>query len=291
MRQANCDNYVKVNCEGVEIWEENDVKVYFPPKASDAHKGSFGKACIITHGERLGAAMLSASACLHSGVGYTFLHVPQEMRVQVATALPSCIVEEMKEANYNSAVYAAIALGMGSGVSEELYAQIRQILQDYRGTLILDADALTALAQFGLDVLKEKSCDVILTPHMGEFARLCGKSIDGVKEGGVALAKDFAKEYGVTLVLKSNHTIITDGERAAINLTGSPALAKAGSGDVLSGLLAGIGARCLPFEAACVACYILGRAGEEAEREFGQYAPTSSDIIALLPRVIKKLEC
>ena len=294
MRQVKHDDYVKINCERVAVWEENDVKEYFFPKAPDAQKWDSGSACIMTYGERLGAAMLSASACLRSGVGYTFLHVPQEMRVQVATALPACIVEEMNGAPYPTRLlYGAIALGMGSGVSEQLYALIRHVLQYYSQTLILDADALTALAQFGLEPLKEKdpcNCEVILTPHLKEFAQLCGKSLEEVKEGGVALAKSFAKEYGVTLVLKSNHTIITDGERVAINMTGSPALAKAGSGDVLSGLLAGISASFLPFETACIASYILGRAGELAEQEFGQYAPTPTDIISLLPRVIKSLE-
>ena len=212
------------------------------------------------------------------------------MRVQVATALPSCIVEEINETRL---FYDAIALGMGSGVSEQLYALIRRILQNQVGTLILDADALTALAKFGLELLKGREpyeLDVVLTPHVVEFARLCGKSVEEVKEGGVALAKNFAKEYGVTLVLKSNHTIITDGERTVINTTGSPALAKAGSGDVLSGLLAGICGRRVPFDAACTACFVLGRAGELAEQEFGQYAPTATDIISLLPRVIKSLE-
>ena len=291
MYQAKLNKAIKFNCEGADVWEESDFKDCFHKRPSDAHKGDFGKACIVTYGERLGAALLSASACLRSGVGYTFLHVPKDMRVQVATALPACVVEEVAEAKYRNCEYKAIALGMGSGVSEQLYALIRRLLQNYDETLILDADALTALAQFGLEPLKEKGlCDVVLTPHVGEFARLCGKSVEEVKEGGVALAKNFAKEYGVTLVLKSNHTIITDGERTVINTTGSPALAKAGSGDVLSGLLVGICARCLPFEAACAACFVLGRAGELAEQEFGQYAPTATDVISLLPRVIKSLE-
>ena len=291
MYQASSDRKIQIPCKDALVWEESDVKVFFPARESDAHKGIFGKACILTYGARVGAAMLSAAACLRSGVGYTTLRVPYELRPYVATALPACIVEGFTALDEEILSYHALALGMGSGVRKELYALITQLLKNYRGTLVLDADALNVLSEYGLKSLKSKSCQVILTPHLKEFSRLCGKTVKEVFDGGEALAKAFAKEYGVTLVLKSNHTIVTDGERTVINTTGSPALAKAGSGDVLSGLMVGTCARRLsPFDAACVSCYVFGRAGEEAEREFGQYAPTASDIISLLPRVIKNLE-
>ena len=288
MKQARDSEF---KCEGAEVWEECDVKAFFPKRPSDAHKGKFGKACIITYGERVGAAMLSASACLRSGAGYTTLRVPTKMRIQVAAALPSCIVEDLSSFDEAMCSYNALALGMGSGVSEELYSLIKKLLKSYRGTLILDADALTAMSEFGLKSLKKKSCEVILTPHPKEFSRLCGLSVKEVKENAASLAQNFAVEYGVTLILKSEHSIITDGVRTAINPTGSPALSKCGSGDVLSGFLAGTCARGLsPFDAACVSCYVFGRAGELAEEEFGQYAPISSDVAALLPRAIKSLE-
>ena len=282
---------VGIHCKEAQIWEDSDVKAFFPKRPLNSHKGMYGKACIVTNGARLGAAMLSASACLRSGAGYTVLRVPEEARIQVATALPSCVVEGFDGIDEELLCAGAIALGMGSGVSKKLYCAITELLKRYDGTLVLDADALTALAQFGLEPLKNKSCEVVLTPHPTEFSRLSSISVEEVLESAVPLAKEFAKEYGVTLVLKNNHTVITDGEQIVINTTGSPALAKCGSGDVLSGLLVGTRARGLSsFDAACVSCYIFGRAGELAEQEFGQYAPTSSDIISLLSRVIKKFE-
>lgn len=277
--------------QGAEVWQESDVKAFFPKKPLHAHKGMFGKACILTRGARVGAAMLAASACLRSGAGYTLLRVPEPLRAHVATALPSCVVEPFDSLDGDILSSDALALGMGWGVSDELYSVIVQLLKTYRGTLILDADALTALARFGLDVLKEKVCGVILTPHPKEFARLCKQSVEEVLQASLSLFQSFAAQYKVTLVMKSHRTVITDGVRTAINTTGSPALAKCGSGDVLSGFLAGTCARGVsPFEAACVSSYIFGRAGELAEEEWGQYAPTSTDVTALLPRVIKSIE-
>lgn len=291
MYKANPSDEIGIECAGAEVWEESDIKVFFPKRPANAHKGMFGKACIVSCGERLGAAMLSAAASLRSGVGYTVLRVPASLRPQVAAALPSCVVEPFHALDEGMLSSDALALGMGFGVCEELYSLIQQLLKSYRGTLVLDADALTVLAKFSLNPLKEKSCQVILTPHPKEFARLCNLSVEEVLQNAVSLAKEFASQYGVTLILKNHRSIITNGVRTAINTTGSPALAKCGSGDVLSGFLAGTCARGLfPFDASCVACFVFGRAGELAQEEFGQYAPTSSDVITLLPQIIKKLE-
>lgn len=275
---------------GAEIWEDDDVEGYFPPKKSCVHKGSFGKVMIATGGERVGAAMLSASAALRSGAGYTSLRVPARLTAAFGAALPACIVEPFDALDEGILSSDALALGMGWGVTEELYSVILRLLNAYNGKLILDADALTAMARYGLEPLKNKKCEAILTPHPKEFARLCNVSVKEVLENALALAREFARRYNVTLVLKNNRTVITDGLRTAINTTGSPALAKCGSGDVLSGFLAGQCARGLaPFDAACVACYVFGRAGELAEEEFGQYASSSSDVIAALPRAVMRL--
>ncbi len=281
---------VTYQSEGVEVWEDKDAKAFFPRKQSNVNKGMFGKACIVTSGARMGAAMLAANASLRSGAGYTLLRVPERFCLTAATALPSCIVEDFNALDDGMLSSDALAIGMGSGVSKGLYSIISQLLTGYRGTLILDADALSVLAEFGLEPLEHKSCEVILTPHPREFARMCNMSVKDVLENSVINAQKFASQYGVTLVFKNNRTLITNGIRTAINFTGSPALAKCGSGDVLTGFLAGTSARGLtPFDAACVACYVFGRAGELAEAEYGQYSPTSSDVAASLPYAIKSL--
>ena len=128
------------------------------------------------------------------------------------------------------------------------------------------------------------------TPHPKEFSRLAECSVGEVLADPVGMARAFAARFGVTVVLKNNRSVIADGTRVAINPTGSPALAKGGSGDVLSGILAGTCARGVPpFEAACVASYLLGRSGEIAARELGEYAPDPTDVIARIPQAILSL--
>ncbi len=273
---------------GAEIWERADVKAFFPKKHSNVNKGMFGKAAIWAQGALSGAGYLAAGACLKSGAGYTFLSVREECAPFAACKYPACVVKTMDTEALLGCD--SIALGMGAGVSEELYALIRELLSSFTGTLVLDADALNTLAAFGTDALKKKSCDVILTPHPKEFARLVGKNAKDVLENPVLSAQEFARKYGVILVLKNNRSVISDGRRTAINTTGSPALAKGGSGDLLSGFLAGTCARGIPpYEAACVAAYAAGLAGEIAAEEMGEYAPDATDVIAYLPAALKRI--
>lgn len=273
---------------GAEIWEKEDAAKYFPKRKSKSHKGTYGTASILAGGSYSGAAFLAAGACLKSGAGYTRLRVPKEIFPSAVGKLPACILKEYKAIDGEILASDCVALGMGSGVSEQVYALLTELLPAYTGTLVLDADALNTLADFGLELLKNKACSVIITPHPGEFSRLTGKSVQEILANPIECARAFASEYGVVVVLKNNRTIITDGERVAINITGSPALAKGGSGDVLSGFLAGTLARGVePYEAACVASYILGKAGERAAEEMGEYAPDATDIIGYLPAAMR----
>lgn len=275
---------------GAEIWEEGDVKAFFPKKKSNTHKGTFGSACILAGGALSGAAFLAAGACLKSGAGYTRLCVSEEMLPYAAGVLPACVLRPFRALDGEILASECIAAGMGLGVSERLYAQIVELLPVYTGTLVLDADALNTLAQYGADVLKEKACRVILTPHPKEFARLTGVSVKEILQNAVSLAEEFAREYGVTVVLKNNRTVITDGTRTAVNTAGSPAMAKGGSGDVLAGFLAGTCARGVSaFEAACVSCFLTGRAGEIAASQMGEYAPDATDTVRYLPRAMAEV--
>lgn len=277
---------------GAELWEKEDVKACFPQRKSNSHKGSYGSACILGGSMAYsGAAFLSAGACLKSGAGYTRLCVSSDLFPYAIGRLPACILREFRAIDGEILASDCIAAGMGSGADELVYARIAEILSAYTGTLVLDADALNALALFGADILKSKSCSVVVTPHIKEFARLTGKRVEEVRESAVELAKEYAKEYGVTVLLKNNRSVVTDGERVAINLSGSPALAKGGSGDVLAGFLAGTCARGVPpFEACCVSAYLCGKAGEAAAHDMGEYAPDASDIISYLPRVMAELQ-
>ena len=269
---------------GAEVWEAADVKKLFPVRRSNSHKGSYGAACILAGGAYSGAAFLAAGACLKSGAGYTKLCVTERLFPYAVGKLPAVVLKEFKAIDGDILAADCIAAGMGTGVSERLYVHIAELLGAYTGTLVLDADALNTIAAYGAEVLDKKSCKVIVTPHPKEFARLVGKEVSEVLADAVNEAKAFAQRRGVVVVLKNNRSVITDGERVAINPTGSPALAKGGSGDVLSGLLAGTCARGVaPFDAACAASWLLGRAGEIAGGRMGEYAPDPSDIIGFLP--------
>ena len=273
---------------GAEIWEDADVAHIFPKRKSNVNKGTFGSVAILAGGPNgSGAAFLTAGASLKSGAGYTKLYVSEQIYPHAIGKLPAVVLHELRGVDDELLASQCIAIGMGMGVSEQLYGLIAELLQKYRGTLLLDADALNTISRYGVGVLEGKQCEVILTPHVKEFARLINRPVEDVLQGAMELATEFAEKYGVIVVLKNNRTIITQGARMAINTTGSAVLAKGGSGDVLAGFLAGTCARGVPpFEASVVACYMLGRAGELAENELGEYAPDATDITEYLPKAI-----
>ena len=276
-----------VSC-GAELWEDADAAALFPKRRSNTHKGAFGRACLFAaEAQYTGAVFLAAGACLRSGAGYTELIADEPLYSAAVGKLPACVLRRFEALDGDILSSDCIALGMGAGVSERLYAQIAELMEAYTGTLVIDADGLNTLAKYGVEVLKEKTCRVILTPHPKEFARLSGKSVGEVLSSAAEASKAFAKEYGVVVVLKNNRTLITDGERLAINRTGTPALAKGGSGDVLTGLLAGTCARGIPpYEAACAASYLFGRAGEIAAQQLGEYSVTAEDVISCFGKAV-----
>lgn len=275
---------------GAEVWESGDVRTLFPKRKSNSNKGSYGSAVIIGGSAGSGAGFLAAGACLKSGAGYTKLYFPQEIYPHAVGKLLACILREFHAVEREMLDADCLAIGMGAGTSENLYHTVYKLLTSYQGTLVLDADALNSLSEYGKTVLQKKTCKVVITPHPKEFSRLIGVGVGEVLSGAVTLAQEFARTYGVTVVLKNNRTVITDGTRVAINTTGSPALAKGGSGDVLTGLLAGTCARGVePYEAAVASCFVLGRAGELAAKALGEYSVDATDIIDFLPDSIKNL--
>ena len=187
--------------------------------------------------------------------------------------------------------YEVITIGMGLGVSKEIYQTIQYLLTHYEHTLIIDADGLNTLSQFGVEILKEKKCKVILTPHLKEFSRLSAQPMERVKTESILLAKQFVKDYDVLLILKSAVSLIAFQNEMYINTAGTPALAKAGSGDVLSGILSGI-VSIYGYHAnsALMATYLLGKAGEKAAQQLSEYSVTATDVIACIPMIIQELQ-
>ena len=183
--------------------------------------------------------------------------------------------------------YDCIAFGMGVGVTEENYQIIKYLLENYDKKLLIDADGLNVLSKFGTEVLKNKKCKVILTPHIGEFSRLAKIDKTEVLYNPVQLAVEFAKEFDVTVVLKSATTIIADNEQVYINTSGCSGLAKAGSGDLLSGIICGLLARSDDVvETVAVGCHLFGKAGEFAQKEQNEWTVTAMNVVNKIPEVI-----
>ena len=153
-----------------QIFEGSDIASFFPKRKRNSHKGTYGTAQLVVGSDRYyGAAVLAAEAALKSGCGYVKLNTGANLRPRLAVKLPQIIFNDNMDFSAE-----CIAIGSGCGVSQELYGSVTNLLKSYCGTLIIDADGLNSLAKFGLDALKNKNCNVLLTPHVKEFSRLTG---------------------------------------------------------------------------------------------------------------------
>lgn len=268
------------------VYEEKDLKQFFPERMRNSHKGTYGSANILGGSEKyIGAAALAVNAALQSGCGYVKLTTAKEVKCALAPVFPQVIYNDDFELNAN-----CIAVGSGSGISLELYKKIEYILLNYRGTLIIDADGLNSLSEYGVEILKRKECSVIITPHVKEFSRLTGKSVSEILSDPINIARLFARNYGITVVLKSAASIVCDGNRTVINVRGNTALSKGGSGDMLTGFMCGCIARGLaPFDGAVCAANVLGMAAEISAEQKTEYCATAEDIIKNLFFSVKRL--
>ncbi len=276
------------------LLDDDGIRALLPRRKRNTHKGSFGKAAIVAGSrEYTGAAYLATASCLRSGAGYTTLFLPENLRQAFLLQCPEALLESINDGDrvaFNAKnfqkllAYDAVAYGMGTGVSASVAAGAAYLITHYTGRLILDADALNSLAEYESPALfSKRKCDVVLTPHVKEFSRLSSMPTTEILQDGLAPAKSFAEQYKVTVLLKNAVTVVTDGNRTSLNAAGTPAQAKAGSGDVLSGVIAGLCATGLSaYDGACAGAYIAGKAAELAAAETGEYSMLASDAIAKL---------
>lgn len=277
--------------------DEKRVATLVPRRKRDTNKGDHGKAAIVAGSvEYTGAAYLSTVACLRAGAGYTALFVPKEILPYYVLKAPEALLSPLNdggrvafsEKNFKKLLsFDSIAYGMGMGVSVDTALGAKYLLENFTGKLVLDADALNALATYEknnfADIFKNKKCDVILTPHIKEFSRLTGESVEEILEKGFSAPVAFAKTYRVTVLLKNAVSVITDGTKTAVNTAGCAGQAKAGSGDVLSGVLAGLLADGLSaFDGGVAGAFLTGKAAEIAALDEGDYSLLATDVIARL---------
>lgn len=277
----------------VTVYESDGAGLQLGKRAQNTNKGDFGRLLIIAGSYGMaGAAVLCAKAAVRAGAGLTTVaschEVVDILQASVPEATCKAITSEQGVLVHHSifdierAIKGKTALAAGPGLSlgNDMRAIVEHIIQNHNIIKVLDADAINAIAGHA-DVLLEKEGQIILTPHPKEFAGLIDGSLKSVLENPIHHAREFAKKYGVVLVLKGATTVIAN-ERGDITLVcaGSPGMSKGGSGDVLTGIIAGMAAQGkTAYDAALYGVYISAAAGEMAAGECGEYAMSASDSI------------
>jgi NAD(P)H-hydrate epimerase len=271
---------------------EDMVFGYIGPKDPLSNKGDYGKLLNIAGSDSMpGAAALSTKGALRSGAGIVTLASTKT----VVNNLSSTIFESKFISLYeNEKGYISIfsmpqildaleksdccLIGCGLGLTEDTTFLVENILKQAKCPIVIDADGINALAK-NIDILKKKNTDVILTPHVGEMARLLNVPISEVVDSRYRLTAMFAKQYDVTVVLKDYNTIIVDpAGNVYVNLYGNPGLAKGGSGDLLSGIIAGLVSQKISKAAVC-GVFIHSVAADMCAARKSKYAMLSSDIL------------
>lgn len=271
------------------------------PRKADSHKGDYGRALLVGGSRGMsGAIAMAGLATLRSGAGLVTLAVPQSVQDVVASSCPCYMTQGLPDENGRFTAAAAdeivvlaenfnvFALGPGLARSNELTAFAQKLYREVPLPMVVDADALFALAE-DTSVLEHPGGIRVLTPHPGEFARLAGKLPETAERA--AAAADLARRdsSGRTIVvLKGHHTVVTDGTKFSINHTGNPGMATGGSGDVLTGIITALLCQGLSqFDAARLGVYVHGLAGDLAVAELGQISMIASDLINFLPRAFR----
>lgn len=277
----------------IELITPEDLQGLRRPRALDAHKGDFGRITIVAGSiGKTGAAHLAAMGALRSGAGLVTVATPRSCLPILAATDPTMMTMELPEEPGGTLVAAGldsilaldhdvIACGPGLGRTAQVGQFVRGLLERASAPLVLDADALTVLADDPGVLRGREDRVVIITPHAGEMGRLIGWTAADVQANRLAVATDFSTSHGVYTVLKGHRTIIaTPSGDVFINPTGNPGMATGGTGDVLTGMIAAWLAQLLDADAACrLAVFLHGAAGDLAETARGQEALIATDVL------------
>ena len=277
-----------------EIYIE-DIKNLFLKREKDTNKGDFGKVGILGGSINYSGAIKLATmslASLRSGCGLVKVIIPDEIVSSLSpilleqTLFPYKNLEDIKKSIKN---VDSLAIGMGWGSNENHLLILKDILENFQGNLVIDADGLNTLVNH-VEILRTSQANIVLTPHLKEFSRLTSLSIEEIEKNKMEIAKSFAKENHVILLLKGSTTIVTNGIDVYLINYGTPGMATSGSGDVLSGILAGM-LGYLDYDLLTVSAGVIlnGIAGEIAEDKNTDISMIASDTIKCIPAAIKKI--
>lgn len=292
-----------------ELQQSDELRVFssppsaLPPRAADGHKGSFGDVLFVAGaGSYFGAPAFSALAHLRAGGGYARLAAPRSVVSVVAALAPELIFLPQDETPEGAlmlqsaeALLAAasdvdmVVLGPGLSLALSTQQLVRKLTRELKAPLLLDGDALTAIAAEP-EALVERSGETVLTPHLGELSRLTGKSIAVLRSDPIGALRELATSLGVTCVLKGAHSLIgmADG-RVYINPTGNSGMASAGSGDVLTGTIAALFGQGLSLpEATRSGVFVHGLAGDLAAAARGEDGIIARDLLEYLPPAVAR---
>lgn len=268
-----------------------------PTREPESHKGTHGRALVIAGSVTMpGAAVLATRAALRAGAGLVTAAIPSMLSPILATTVPEATqlhldgdaprcLESLKAACKAQPGYSAIAIGPGLGTGEHTRLYMEWLLGNDRVPLVLDADALNVVAVTP-ELAHKPAMQRVWTPHPGEFQRLTRDKLEG-EEARLDRVGTAASRFGGVWVLKGHRSVIHDGQRYAINSTGNPGMATGGSGDVLTGIIAGLLAQGFePFHAAHLGAHLHGAAGDLAALQLGEVSLNADDLNDFLPAAI-----
>jgi hydroxyethylthiazole kinase-like uncharacterized protein yjeF len=288
---------IKVNLTTVDY-----LKLLIKKRKENTHKGTYGKVLILG-GSRgfTGAPVISSTAALYSGSGIVSLGLPESIHDIAEAKLTEVITYPLKDKDYYISIDAVkqikelidkndvLALGMGMGIYKKSEEVVSEIIKYMPGNkyLVLDADGLNNISK-NIEVLKNKKCGIVLTPHPGEMARLMNVSIEEIEKNRIHYAKELSKTYDVCVVLKGRYTTIAYNEEVFINPTGNPGMAQGGSGDALCGIIASLlGQGLNVFDAAICGVFLHGLSADILKEKIGDYGITAMNIAKNVPYAIK----
>lgn len=274
------------------ILDETDINILIPKRNSRTNKGTYGKLLVIGGSKEMtGAAILTCKAAYKMGVGLVNLAAIEEVinvsQYNSIENINTILLSECGKVCFESFEAIkdiinnvdAVAVGMGLGRSKQVTKFIGELLYNITVPVVIDADGLNAVAD-DINILKSVKAPIIITPHPGEMSRLTDIPTEDILNNTIEVAKEFSAEYNVITLLKDARTIISNPQKEIyINITGNASMAKAGSGDVLTGIIGSLLAQGTnPFMSATLGAYIHGRAGERASQQLGMYGVMASDL-------------
>ncbi|MFA4843329.1 MAG: NAD(P)H-hydrate dehydratase [Candidatus Margulisiibacteriota bacterium] len=273
---------------------KSEIKKVLPKRHPGTHKGDYGRVLIVAGSKgMLGAGVLAARAALRAGAGVVYWAVPDDLVNLANTITPEIIVIQHKQ--ITEIKVDVVAIGPGLGTSEQTKKLLSLVVSLPAGKagrqslVVIDADALNVIAKHPQLLPKDKNKDKnILTPHPGEMSRLLGQSVASIQADRPAAAKLAAAKFNAIVVLKGDKTVVANPQgKVYLNNTGNPGMGTAGSGDVLTGLIAGLlGQVPSAYEAAQIGVYLHGLAGDLAAKEKGEVSLIASDLVDYVPAAV-----